>query len=502
MTGSTNHSDFDERTRQRIKARQSMALNNANGSRAIDRTKSKQAINSKDKDDKKKDSKEQPASEKTTDQPASTAPASANTDLKDISNGPSDSKKEDGESGEEPVQEVKKPRYFPPKKLPNPFENAAQEQEKFLQARKEALAKYSQISKNRFKQDENAPLKYVIRPGNNSKLIQRVFEKSGRIDPKYDNEGNISCPGWETADDYYDSLYNFKWKPTSAGIKFDLISKHGLKQLVNHIKGHYQLTTKDNLFLNLKGYYESQKVNIYDNYPLTIVLDYLKDDVGDRVETFANILKLVDKNLDQDIDTINSKLQEMQIQREKTVKSQYKITRCSHDRQNLWLLKPTGFNRGIGIHIFQNFDQLKDIMCTYYGIGRGSKDKVSIFQTHKQNHVSREYVDQNGEKQHRNFSFVIQKLIERPLLYLNRKFDIRTWVLLTSADGKVYQFRESYVRTSSKEYTEYNPDLASEEQIFMQLTNNAVQKEGADYGKFEEGNIISLDTLFNFVSHS
>lgn len=36
------------------------------------------------------------------------------------------------ESAEDPVQEVKKPRYFPPKKLPNPFENAAQEQEKFL----------------------------------------------------------------------------------------------------------------------------------------------------------------------------------------------------------------------------------------------------------------------------------------------------------------------------------------------------------------------------------
>lgn len=66
-----------------------------------------------------------------------------------------EAKKEgDGEGTEEPVQEVKKPRYFPPKKLPNPFENAAQEQEKFIQARKEALAKYSQISKNRFKQDE------------------------------------------------------------------------------------------------------------------------------------------------------------------------------------------------------------------------------------------------------------------------------------------------------------------------------------------------------------
>jgi hypothetical protein len=30
----------------------------------------------------------------------------------------------------------------------------------------------------------------------------------------------------------------------------------------------------------------------------------------------------------------------------------------------------------------------------------------------------------------------------------------------------------------------------------MQLTNNAVQKDGEDYGKFEEGNITSIQTLF------
>jgi hypothetical protein len=30
----------------------------------------------------------------------------------------------------------------------------------------------------------------------------------------------------------------------------------------------------------------------------------------------------------------------------------------------------------------------------------------------------------------------------------------------------------------------------------MQLTNNAVQKNGEEYGKFEEGNIISLITLY------
>jgi hypothetical protein len=66
-----------------------------------------------------------------------------------------DGKEVEGEDGEEPketvIEEVKKPRYFPPKRLPNPFESAAQEQERFIQARKEALIKYSNISKNRYK---------------------------------------------------------------------------------------------------------------------------------------------------------------------------------------------------------------------------------------------------------------------------------------------------------------------------------------------------------------
>ena len=159
-------------------------------------------------------------------------------------------------------------------------------------------------------------------------------------------------PGWEPADDHYDSLYNFKWKPTSGGIKYDMISKHGLKQLVNHVKGHGQLTTKDNLFINLKAYYETQKMNIYDVVPLTIVLDYLKDDVGDRVEQFLSIMKLIDKHIDQDVEHINKKLYESQAQKEKALKTPNKLTNCCHNNQNLWMLKPTGLNRGIGIHIF------------------------------------------------------------------------------------------------------------------------------------------------------
>lgn len=92
-----------------------------------------------------------------------------------------------------------------------------------------------------------------------------------------------------------------------------MISKHGLKQLVNHVKGHGALTTKDNLFLNMKTYYESQKLNIYDIVPLTIVLDYLRDDVGERVEQFVQIMKVMEKNLNEDVEVVNQKLHESQL---------------------------------------------------------------------------------------------------------------------------------------------------------------------------------------------
>ena len=63
----------------------------------------------------------------------------------------------------------------------------------------------------------------------------------------------------------------------------------------------------------------------------------------------------------------------------------------------------------------------------------------------------------------KNKKMIIQKLIEKPLLYCNRKFDIRVWSILNSYDGKLYVFKESYVRTSSKEYKSYNPEIPCED---------------------------------------
>ena len=64
--------------------------------------------------------------------------------------------------------------------------------------------------------------------------------------------------------------------------------------------------------------------------------------------------------------------------------------------------------------------------------------------------------------------WVIQKYLEKPLLYRGeRKFDIRIWALLT-ANGELYVYKEGYIRTTSSEYT------INAEDNYVHLTNNCL----------------------------
>jgi len=51
-----------------------------------------------------------------------------------------------------------------------------------------------------------------------------------------------------------------------------------------------------------------------------------------------------------------------------------------------------------------------------------------------------------------NTCWVLQKYIEKPLLYKQRKFDIRVWTVLTN-DFEIYLYKDGYLRTSSDEYS-------------------------------------------------
>lgn len=52
------------------------------------------------------------------------------------------------------------------------------------------------------------------------------------------------------------------------------------------------------------------------------------------------------------------------------------------------------------------------------------------------------------------------------MLFQGRKFDIRMWALIAS-DGSCYFYKEGYVRTSSKIYKEYDPNLPEMDKVFM-----------------------------------
>ena len=86
----------------------------------------------------------------------------------------------------------------------------------------------------------------------------------------------------------------------------------------------------------------------------------------------------------------------------------------------------------------------------------------------------------------RSKQFIVQKYIEAPMLFNQRKFDIRVWALLHSE--RLYVFREGYCRTSSEVFS-YSND------IYVHLTNNAVQKFAKTYGQYEDANILPLNAI-------
>ena len=51
--------------------------------------------------------------------------------------------------------------------------------------------------------------------------------------------------------------------------------------------------------------------------------------------------------------------------------------------------------------------------------------------------------------------WVVQKYIERPLIIIGKKFDMRVWVLVTSVEPlKVWMWTKPYLRFTSEDYND------------------------------------------------
>ncbi len=96
---------------------------------------------------------------------------------------------------------------------------------------------------------------------------------------------------------------------------------------------------------------------------------------------------------------------------------------------NVWIIKPgEQTNQGKSITVTDNFAQIEELV--------GSERRTS------------------RKKVKAHYTWIIQKYLEKPMLFERRKFDIRCFFLLTVRGGRLkgYWYNEGYIRTSSQKY--------------------------------------------------
>ena len=331
---------------------------------------------------------------------------------------------------------------------------------------------------------KNNKFLYIIRPENCGYLLKKCFE----------NRKN-----WEEIKDLNYEFFNFKWQQNNWKINFSNLSKiSNIKQLINHFEFNCTITNKANLFINLLKYAEQKNINIFQYIPFTILFDYENENFLNSIEKFENLFNNIE-NYIVDYKIINN--YQFRILKGRLYKDFFpfdfedkigsktaiNIPNSHYDKnqkgKNLWLIKAPDLNRGRCIELLNNFNNIKKFIKLFYeGILNGYlnsnniKNNNNIIDNHKKN------------KKYKSNLVVVQKYIEKPLLYFGRKFDIRIWVLL-SFDLKVYVFKEGHLKTCSNEY-----DINSND-IFSHLTNYSLQKHNKNFSHYEKGNELSFDDL-------
>ncbi|CAD8201393.1 unnamed protein product [Paramecium octaurelia] len=305
---------------------------------------------------------------------------------------------------------------------------------------------------------------YLLGGGNNHELIKRIMDTRRE---------------WHQCKST--TRVHFRWQQSNIGYKYYKMNAYNPhRSLVNHFEFHQEISNKKNLLLNMTAFCESIHRNVFDILPLTFVIDFNDSQIESQLVAFLNYYNQYSPNpVSQEElllkkQEIKKKLRIPPSKDRKFIDYQMKDTFLGDDY--LWLLKPTGLNRGRGINVFNNLDQLTDLLIEYTS------------------GVSEKHIETPNEKIYQGIiikspSFVVQKYIEKPLLINNRKFDIRVWVLVDQ-ELNCYFFKEGYIRTASEDFVTNDVN-----NLFIHLTNNAIQKYSQKYGDQEAGNQLSFDQI-------
>jgi len=293
-------------------------------------------------------------------------------------------------------------------------------------------------------------LQYYVYPGNNGKLIDTLMEQRNDKWVKTEIDSVKFC--------------DFIWSPLPNVIDFNYSNEK--KQFVNHIEFCSNLSNKLNLYYNLFRHCESKKLNLFDYFPFTICLSLSQSNFKNQIESFKQFcLDLPDYTPKSDVKYVEkfSILGSKRTGENQTIN----IPSTYNTGSNMWIIKPINLNRGRCIQVLNDTDAIVEYL--------EKLQEMKKLEGENNNNFKCEHI-------------LLQKYLERPLLYQGRKFDIRIWIMLISGqENCVYIFKQGHLKATCGQY-----DINSSSP-FIHLTNYSVQKHNVDFSKIEIGNEISYE---------
>ena len=232
-------------------------------------------------------------------------------------------------------------------------------------------------------------------------------------------------------------------------------------------------------------YIENENINFEGKYPL--YRDYFgKIKLNEKIET-----KLLNNLNCYSRDKERQKLMNRYIGTNTVIE----IPETHSSGKNIWIIKAINLNRGMCIKIVNSYKKMLYILNKFkegvnYDFTSKNMDDLDNRSANKENKTDKSLDVKSPiyfcEK------IIIQKYIERPLLYKGRKCDMRVWVLVNH-NMKVYFFKEGHLKTCSISF-----DIDSKN-AFSHITNYSFQKYNEYFQKYEKGNEVPFYDFQKFI---
>ena len=357
---------------------------------------------------------------------------------------------------------------------------------------------------------------FTVAQGNNHEMIERIlsnrqwWKKYVPMTP-----GNLALGpqqhiqfSWKMNVDQIYSITNPPLTQPSGG--------YLQKNITNRFSHSGEISDKDNFFRNMWFYCKRKELDIFDTVPLTFSFRmneyqfekdlqnfcrlFLSNQQKCSIDDIKPIRSVWDQNLNENVD-IYFDMKICYLQRlwggrkfeNIDSKAVLKLPEYFH-KKNLWIIKPSGCDRGKGVEIFKTLDELSKFLYLYSsGYNMSEYKNMNYNDLDEISPALKEGAMEFKSKKRIFSKFVIQKYMEKPALYKGYKFDIRVHALYTK-DSCLYIFRDSYVRLCSLPY-----DI-DKTNYFAHLCNTSVNVKSDNYGKIADGNAISVGELSQFFA--